>query len=110
MSQASAENWDILGVPTRKEWIHRHKRAVGKYARVAFAKKKRNPAVCIDHQVVRCERVKVSESRTLARKGGFVRDHGENKGGFHSEGRQLSRRRGSSGKENFLRSGRKHKR
>ena len=45
--------------------------AVGKYARAAFAKRKRNRAVSPKHQIMREERVKVGESRTLARKRGI---------------------------------------
>ena len=46
-------------------------RAVGKYVRAALAKRKRNRAVSPEYQIMREERVKVSESRTLARKRGI---------------------------------------
>ena len=46
-------------------------RAVGKNAGAAFAKRKRNRAVCPEYQIMRGERVKVGESRTLARVSGI---------------------------------------
>ena len=38
---------------------------------------KRNKAICPEHQVVRWDRVKVSKSRTLARKRGLEGEHGK---------------------------------
>ena len=52
-------------------------RAVGKNAGAALAKRKRNRAVCSEYQVMRGERVKMGESRTLARVRGSERKHGE---------------------------------
>ena len=46
-------------------------RAVGKYARAAFAKRKRNSAICPQYQIMREEKVKMGKSRTLASKRGI---------------------------------------
>ena len=51
----------------RKSGLSATERAVGKYAGAILAKRKRNRAVCPKHQIMTGERVKVSESRTLAR-------------------------------------------
>ena len=66
MAQASVEKLK-LGLLKRKEWPQCQK-AVGRYARAAFAKRKR--AISPGYHIVRWERVKVSESRTLARERG----------------------------------------
>ena len=53
----------------------------------------------------------MSESRTLARKKGIGAGAWRGKSGFHSEGRQVPRRRERASKENLsARSGRMHKR
>ena len=46
-------------------------------AGTTLAKRKRNRAVCPEHQIMRKERVKMGESRTLAREGGSEREHEE---------------------------------
>ena len=59
----------------RKNWACRKgksslsatERADGKYAGAAFPKRKRNRAVCPEHQIMRWEGVEVSENRILAR-------------------------------------------
>ena len=69
-------------------------RAVGKYARAAFDKSERNRDVCPEHQIVRRERVKVSESCTLA-KGREIRARAWREiDGLYSEGTQIPRRKG----------------
>ena len=50
-----------------KSGLSATERAVGKNARATFAKRKRNRAVCPEYQIMRRERIKVGESRTLAR-------------------------------------------
>ena len=75
MAQPLAVKLDHAG-PAEKERVATE-RAVGKYAGVAFAKRKRNKALCLKHQIVRGERAKVSESRTSARGRGSEREHGE---------------------------------
>ena len=69
MVQASAEKLEHTGLAENgKSGLGATERAVGKCARAVLAKRKRNKAVSPKHQVVREERVKVGESRTLARK------------------------------------------
>ena len=53
------------------------KRAVGKNAGAAFAKRQRNRAACPEYQIMRGERVKMGKSRTLMRMGGSERGHRE---------------------------------
>ena len=67
MAQALPEKLEHTG-PTKKSGLSATKRAVGNYARAALAKRKKNIAVCLDHQIVRWKRAKVSKSRTLATK------------------------------------------
>ena len=64
MAQVSAEKLEHTG-PAEKERVVSvpTERAVSKYAGDAFAKTKPNRAVTPKHQIVRYERVKVSESR-----------------------------------------------
>ena len=50
-----------------KSGLSATERAVGKNAGAALAKRKRNRAVCPEYQIMREEKVKVGESRTLAR-------------------------------------------
>ena len=72
------KNLNILCLLKRKEWPQCHRdRAFVKYARAAFAKRKRSKAVCPKHQIMRGERVKVSESRTSMRKRGLDGEHEE---------------------------------
>ena len=61
----------------RKSGLSATERAVGKNAGAALAKRKRNRAVCPEYQIMRRKRVKVGESRTLARVRGSEREHGE---------------------------------
>ena len=61
------KNLSILGLLKWKEWSSATERAVGKYVRATFAKRKRNTAICQEYQIMRWEKVKVSESHTLAR-------------------------------------------
>ena len=49
------KNLNVLGLWKRKEWHRCHREAVGKYAGSAFAKRKRNRAVCPKHQIMRGE-------------------------------------------------------
>ena len=70
MAQASAEKLEHTE-PAEKSGLSATKRAVGKYVSAAFAKRKSNKAVCLDCQIVKGERVKVSKSRTLAKEKGI---------------------------------------
>ena len=83
MAQASAEKLEHTGPAEKKEWPQcQRERAVGKYARAAIVKRKRNIAVCPEYQVVKWDRVKVGESRTLARKSGSELEHGKERVAF----------------------------
>ena len=97
MGQASVEKLEHTR-PAEKESVSSvpTERAVGKYTRAAFAERKRNKAVSPEYLIVRGERVKEGESRTLAR--AF-----RGKGGLHSEGRQIPRMGGRVGKESLPR-------
>ena len=78
-------------------------RAVGKYTGAALAKRKKNTAVCSEYQVMREERVKVGESRTLARVRGIRARAWRGKGGIHREGRQVPRRTGRASNKSLPR-------
>ena len=92
-----------------KSGLSATERAVGKNAEAALAK--RNRAVCPKHQIMRGERVKMGESRTLARKRGIRARAWSGKGGLHREGRQIPRRKGRASKNSLPRtSRRKHER
>ena len=83
MAQALVEKLERTG-PTEKERVasvpqRERERAVGKYARAAFTNRKRNKANCPEYQIIRRERVKVSESRILARERGTEWEHGKEK-------------------------------
>ena len=87
MAQVSEEKLERTG-PAEKERVPSvPERAVGKYARAALAKRKRNKAVCPEYQIMRGERVKVGESRTLARERGIRAGAWRGKSGLHGEGR-----------------------
>ena len=115
----SVQNGAGFSGKTRAYWAYRKgksglsttERAVGKYAGAALAKRKRNRAVCPKHQIMRGERVKVSESRTLVRKRGIRAGAWRGKGGLHSEGRQIPRRKRRACKKSLPRRSRsKHER
>ena len=69
------------------------KGTVGKDARAACVKRKRKRAISSDHQIVRQEKVKMSESCTLTRKRRITGGALEEGGGLHSERRQAPRTR-----------------
>ena len=106
MAQASAEKLEHTG-PAEKERVvsvPQRERAVGKNTGAAFAKRKRDRAVCPESQIMREERVKVGESLTLAReRGGSEREHREErvdytvKEGRFREGKGEQARRASLG-------------
>ena len=64
------KNLNILGLLKGKSGHSAIERAIGKYAGGAFAKRKRNRAVSSGYQIMREERVKVGETRSLARERG----------------------------------------
>ena len=70
MAQALAEKLEHTGPAEKgKSGLGATERAVEKNAGAALAKRKRNRAVCPEYQIMRGERVKMGESRTLAREG-----------------------------------------
>ena len=71
MAQASAEKLEHTG-PAEKERVATA-RAVGKYTKAAFAKRKKNRTVSPEYHIMRGERVNVSENRTLTGERGEVR-------------------------------------
>ena len=82
----SVQNGAGFSGKTGTYWAYRNgksglgatERAVGKYAGAALAKRKRNRAACLEYQIMGGERVKVGESRTLAReRERSEREHGE---------------------------------
>ena len=90
-----------------KSGLSATERAVGKDAGAALAKTKRNRAVCPEYQIMRGERVKEGESRTLARVRGIRARVWRGKGGLHSEQGQISRRKGRSSKKSLPRTSRR---
>ena len=112
MVQASAEKLEQTGPAEKgKSGLSATERAVGKNAGAALAKRKRNRAICPEYQIMRGERVKVGESRTLARVGGIRARACRGKGGLDHEGRQIPRRTGRASNKSLPRtSRRKHER
>ena len=85
------------------------KRAVGKYTGPTLAKRKRNRAICpeLEGEDHEGERVKIGESRTLARKRGIRARAWSGKGGLHNEQGQIPRRAGRASKESLPRTSRR---
>ena len=106
MAQALAEKLEHTGSDeSEKRGLSATKRAVGKYARAAVAKRKRNRAVSPEDLIVR------SESRTLAREREIRARARRGKSGLHGEGRQVPRSCERESKKSFSRrSRRKHER
>ena len=101
------KNLNILGLLKRKECPQCHRESSRKYTGAALAKRKRNRVVCPEYQIMRGERLKVGESRTLTRGKGIRARAQRGKGGLHRERRQIpsrrkhervSRRKSSSGR------------
>ena len=90
-----------------KSGLSATERAVGKNAGAALAKKKRNRAVCPDYQIMRWERVKVGESRTLARVRVIRARAWRGKGGLDRERRQIPRRTGRASNKSLPRTSRR---
>ena len=72
----SGKTWAYWACRKGKSGLSATERAVGKNAGAAPAKRKRNRAVCPEYQIMKGERVKVGESRTLARVRGSEREYG----------------------------------
>ena len=94
-----------------KSGLSATERAVSKNAGAALAKRKRNRAVCPEYQIMRRKRVKVGESRTLARVRGIRARAWSGKGGIHREQGKIPRRTGRASNKSLPRtSRRKHER
>ena len=105
------KNLKKLGLPKRKEWLQCHRESSWQERRSRLAKRKRNRAVCPEYQIMRGERVKVGESRTLASERGIRARAWRGKGGLDRERRQILRRKGRASKKGLPRtSRRKHDR
>ena len=102
IAQASAEKLEHTG-PAEKDRVATE-RAVGKNAGAALSK--RNKAVCPKHQIIRRERVKMGESRTLAREKVIRPRAWRGKGGLHGERRQIPRRKERASKKSLPRTSR----
>ena len=97
------KNLSILGLPKRKEWPQCHRESSWQERRSRPCKRKRNRAISPKHQIIRGERVKVGESRTLARKRGIRARAWSGKRGLHRGGRQIPRRKGRASKKRLPR-------
>ena len=112
MAQASAEKLEHTG-PDEKERVVSvsQREQLASMPEPPLPKGKRNRAVCPKHQIMREERVKMGESRTLARKRGIRARAWSGKGGLHRERGQIPRRTGRASKKSLPRtSRRKHER
>ena len=107
MAQASAEKLEQTGPAEKESGLSATERAVGKNAGAALAKRKRNRSVCPENQIMRGERVKVGESRTLARVRGIRARAWRGKGGLDREGRQIPRRKGRARNKSLPRTSRR---
>ena len=97
------KNLSILGLLKRKEWSQCH--SVGKNVGAALAKRKKNRlSKAPDHEG---ERVKMGESRTLARVRGIRARALSGKGGVHSEQGQIPMRTGEASKKSLPRTSRR---
>ena len=103
-SRKTGTNW---ACGKGKSGLSATERAVGKNAGAALAKNKRNRAVCPEYQIMRGERVKVGESRTLARVRGIRARACRGKGGLDREGRQIPRRKGRASNKSLPRTSRR---
>ena len=112
MAQSSAEKLEQTG-PTEKERVASvpQREQLTRTPEPPLPKGKRNRAVCPKHQIMKGERVKVGESRTLARERGIRARAWRGKSVLHREQRQISRRKGKASKRSLPRtSRRKHER
>ena len=110
MTQASVEKLEQTGPAEKKGDLSATKGAVGKNAKVAFAKRKGRRAISRDHKIVRRKRVKVSKRCTLARKGRVKAETWGRKSQLLSKRGWVPKRKGRANKKNLhRRSRRKHK-
>ena len=107
------KNLNILGLPKRKEWPQCHRESSWQERRSHSCQKEKEHSRLSrvsDHEG---EKVKVGESRTLAREreGGIRARACSGKGELHGERRQIPRRKGRASKKSLPRTSRmKHER
>ena len=96
------KNLNILGLLKRKEWPWCRRQTnpqTAAKAGAAFAKRRRNKAVSLEYQIMRGRRVKVGESRTLAREREIRAGAWRGKGGFNCEKKEDSKEERNSKQE-----------
>ena len=111
MAQALAEKLEHTG-PAEKERVAslpQRKQLARTPKPLLLRGKETEPSVKVPDREVR-ERVKASESRSLAREKGIRAGAWRGKSELHSEGRQVSRRRGRASKKSIPRRRRKNMR
>ena len=105
------KNWSILGLLKRKEWPQCHKESSWQLRQSRPCQKEKEQSRLSrvpDHEG---ERVKVGESRTLARERRIRARAWRGKGGLHGDGRQIPRSKERASKKSLTRtSRRKHER
>ena len=106
------KNWNILGLPKRKERPQCHRESSWQVRRSRpCQKEKKQSRLSKAPEHKGGERVKVSKSRTLARERVIIPRAWSGKGGLLSEGKQIPRRKGRASKKSLPRtSRRKHER
>ena len=112
MAQTSAKKLEHTG-PAEKEksGLSATERAVGRNTGAAFAKKKRNRAVCPEYQIMRGRESKWVRAAPWRVRGGSERDHGEERLDFTVKEGKIPRRKGRARNKSLpRRSRRKHKR
>ena len=99
------KNLNILGLPKKKEWpqCHRESRWQVRRSRPCQKEQSRQFRV-LDHEG---ERVKMGESRTLARVRGIRARAWRGKGGLHGERGQIPKRKGKASKKSLPRTSRR---
>ena len=104
-------NLSILGLPRRKEWPQCHRESSWQERRSRPCQEEREQSRLSRVPNNEGEKVKLGESRTLARVRGIRARAWSGKDGLHREGRQMPRRTGRASNKSLPRtSRRKHER
>ena len=106
------KNLSILGLPEKERVVSVPQREqLARTPEPPLPKGKRNRDVCPKYHIMRGMRVKMGESRTLARKRGIRARAWSGKGGLHRERGKIPRRKGRASNKNLPRTTRrKHER
>ena len=96
MARASTETLEHTGPAEKERMASEPQRAVGKYARAAFAKRKKNILVCPKHQIV------TWESQDEQEREGSEQEHGEEKVDFTVKEDRFQGREGGQAKRPSL--------